>query len=95
MNEDGGCGECQRRLPTGGEAYGIPLKLRTPFASRGLPRIVPVSIDTVELRGADIARPLMLMIAAKRKGRNDFIVAFRGCKDVEKVEKQKISRRVR
>src|ERR1044071_9032022 len=34
-----GCGACQRRLPTGGAANGIPLKAATPLST--LPRTVP------------------------------------------------------
>jgi hypothetical protein len=43
-------GDVQRRLPTGGWAYGIPLKDKMPFASRGLPKIGPSLVVMLEVR---------------------------------------------
>src|SRR6185312_3241340 len=40
-----GCGSLHRSSPTGGAAYGIPLKTRTPLLSRA-PRTTPLAVLT-------------------------------------------------
>src|SRR5690348_1203983 len=41
-----GCGGRQRKLPTGGAAYGMPRNCVTVASEPGMPRIVPLSIFT-------------------------------------------------
>src|SRR5262245_22050715 len=45
-HEAAGCGSFQRRSPTGGAAYGIPLKLRIRPSALAMPRTVPVAVLT-------------------------------------------------
>lgn len=38
-NRSGGCGEYQRKFPSGGDAYGMPLKLKRLFDLEHYPRL--------------------------------------------------------
>src|SRR5437773_8300941 len=72
-----GCGGFHRRVPTGGAAYGMPLKLRTPSAAA--PETRPLSIRTSSLAAAsDRQAPATASAAIDRNGRrniNDLLVS--------------------
>ncbi len=61
VHDSGGAGACQRRAPTGGAAYGMPLNTVTPGAA-ATPRSAP---DPVATSGSN-ARPMPAEAMATR-----------------------------